>query len=839
MPVRSHGTGCRATAERAEEAATARPCGTPRVPPARRRTRGRPCRSRSRPRARTAGRPRSRPCTSTPGGCGSRTTCGRSRACARAPRGSSTRTSAPGRCRPPARSRATSPSASNATASSSLGREGDRRQRRRHGAMHRSGRRFPTPAFLDSPPWPHRLLRQPRAGPIVLSEHGDERVDDWYWLRERDNPEVLAHLEAENAYADAVLAPTRAAAGPASSRRSRHASRRPTCRRRSRRPVGVLHAHATRGSSTRCTAAGRAARTSTATSRSCSTRTSRPKGYDYFSLGGFDVTPDHRTLAYAVDTTGGERHHVAVPRSRTPARPRRRDRRRDVRLRVGRRRAHLLLRPTRRRDAAVAGVATRRSGPHADDDVLVFQEDDDRFYVVGPPDPQRPVRADHDRVEDDVRGRGSSRPRHPTHRTDGRRRRATRPRVLGRAPRRRRRTATGSSSSRTAAAPANFKLVAAPVADPGERTGSSSSPHRDDVRLEDVDAFRRSLRAHRTLRRAHPTRVSPRSTTARRHEISLPDPVVHACGSARTTSTTPRRCATATRRSSRRSPTSTTTSRRAPATVVKVQPVGGDYDPSAVHVGAAVGRRSPTATACPMSIVHRKDVALDGTAPALLYGYGVVRDLDRRDVPRVATLAARPRLRLRDRARARRRRARPRAGTRTDGSSTSSNTFTDFIGCAEALDRRPATRRPAGSSRAAAAPAGCSWARSRTCGPICSPRSSPRCRSSTSSRRCSTPSSRSPITEWEEWGDPREADAYAWMKALLAVRQRARRCRIPTMLVTTGLNDPRVQYWEPAKWVAKLRGAHDVGRADHPAHRARRRPRRTVRAATTRGARKR
>ena len=46
--------------------------------------------------------------------------------------------------------------------------------------------------------------------PTVLSEHGDERVDDWYWLRERDNPDVLAHLEAENAYAEAMLAPTTA-----------------------------------------------------------------------------------------------------------------------------------------------------------------------------------------------------------------------------------------------------------------------------------------------------------------------------------------------------------------------------------------------------------------------------------------------------------------------------------------------------------------------------------------------------------------------------------------------------------------------------------------------------
>src|SRR4051794_5706063 len=42
--------------------------------------------------------------------------------------------------------------------------------------------------------------------PHVLTEHGDKRVDDWYWLRNRDDPAVLAYLEAENDYADVVLA---------------------------------------------------------------------------------------------------------------------------------------------------------------------------------------------------------------------------------------------------------------------------------------------------------------------------------------------------------------------------------------------------------------------------------------------------------------------------------------------------------------------------------------------------------------------------------------------------------------------------------------------------------
>jgi len=44
--------------------------------------------------------------------------------------------------------------------------------------------------------------------PKVLESHGDQRVDPYYWLRDRQNPEVIAYLEAENAFTDAVMAPT-------------------------------------------------------------------------------------------------------------------------------------------------------------------------------------------------------------------------------------------------------------------------------------------------------------------------------------------------------------------------------------------------------------------------------------------------------------------------------------------------------------------------------------------------------------------------------------------------------------------------------------------------------
>jgi protease II len=55
-------------------------------------------------------------------------------------------------------------------------------------------------------------VNAPRAvrRPHVLRAHGDERVDDWYWLRDRDDPDVRAYLEAENAYTEAQTANTEA-----------------------------------------------------------------------------------------------------------------------------------------------------------------------------------------------------------------------------------------------------------------------------------------------------------------------------------------------------------------------------------------------------------------------------------------------------------------------------------------------------------------------------------------------------------------------------------------------------------------------------------------------------
>jgi oligopeptidase B len=60
------------------------------------------------------------------------------------------------------------------------------------------------------------------------------------------------------------------------------------------------------------------------------------------------------------------------------------------------------------------------------------------------------------------------------------------------------------------------------------------------------------------------------------------------------------------------------------------------------------------------------------------------------------------------------------------------------------------------------------------------------------------------INEYDEWGNPQESELYSYIKSY-SPYDNVRAADYPALLVTAGLNDPRVAYWEPAKWVARLR----------------------------------
>ena len=99
-----------------------------------------------------------------------------------------------------------------------------------------------------------------------------------------------------------------------------------------------------------------------------------------------------------------------------------------------------------------------------------------------------------------------------------------------------------------------------------------------------------------------------------------------------------------------------------------------------------------------------------------------------------------------------------------------------------------------------------------------------------------------PLTaaEWDEWGDPRKPEEFAWMLAYSPYDNLPAAGTRPDLLVTGAVNDPRVMYFEPAKWVAALRDERPgvvapMPAADGDRGRGARRPERPLRPPQLRG----
>ena len=251
--------------------------------------------------------------------------------------------------------------------------------------------------------------------------------------------------------------------------------------------------------------------------------------------------------------------------------------------------------------------------------------------------------------------------------------------------------------------------------------------------------------------------------------------------------------------------------------------------PRAATCRRARGRRRRTARAVPVDVVRHVDTPLDGTAPAVVYGYGSYEA----SMPpwfSVARLSLLDRgVRVGARAPARRRRARPAAGTST-------------ASCCTSATRSPTRWPPSSTSSPRAWPTRhASRIRGGSAGGLLVGACITMRPELFASAVAEVPfvdvvttmsDATLPLTanEWEEWGDPRVEPFASYMLTLLAVRQHRRRPTYPALYVTAGLNDPRVSYHEPAKWVARLR-AVGAGRDRllAAAHRDGRRPRRPER----------
>jgi oligopeptidase B len=633
--------------------------------------------------------------------------------------------------------------------------------------------------------------------PHTLSAHGDERVDEWYWLREKDDPAVLAHLEAENAYTEAMTAHTAALQETLFEEIRSHVVETdlsvPTqhdgwwyySRTIEGEPYPVSCRVAASG--TDRTPPALDATTAVPGEQVLLDGNAEGKGRDYFSLGVFDISPDSQLLAWAADFTGGEVHSLRFRDLATGE---------DLPdvvegLYYGSawasdNRTFFYTKP----DDAMRPYQVWRHvlGTPADDDVLVLQEDDESFFLgvdrtkdgayllIGmsskvtseyhylraddPTGTWQVVRARQQDVEYDVDHQGS--------------------RFL---------IVTNDGAE-------NFKLVEAPEDDPSAWT--DVLPYDPAVRLLGIDVSRDHVALQE--RAGGLTRVRLLElATGELHAIDQPEQAYTLGLSSTPDYDSPLIRYTYTSLVTPPSVYDYDVARREPV-LRKQQPVPG-YD-ATLYTTERTWATATDGTKVPVTLVSRTDRGRDG-GPCLLYGYGSYEAsidpsfssarlslLDRGFVYAIAHIRGGGEM--------------GRHWYEQGKLAAKPNTFTDFTAAAEHLIAEGWTT--AGSIVARGASAG-----GLLMGAIVNQRPDlyagviaqvPFVDALTTILDPSLPLT---VMEWEEWGNPVESpEVYRVMKGYAPFDNVSAQA-YPPILATAGLNDPRVSYWEPAKWVQRLR----------------------------------
>ncbi|MDQ6838856.1 MAG: prolyl oligopeptidase family serine peptidase, partial [Actinomycetota bacterium] len=492
-----------------------------------------------------------------------------------------------------------------------------------------------TDAGNPRPPDPPTAPRRPH----TLVAHGDERIDDWYWLADRHDSDVIAYLEAENAYTDAALAPTaklqetlfeeiRArvvetdASAPSPhgpwwywTRTVEGAQYRSYCRladpSRSRQA---------------CDLADAVRRGALDGEEVILDENVLAGGCDYFALGVFDISPDHTTLAYATDTDGSEHYQLRFRDLNTGV---------DLDDEVADvtygsawaadNRTLFYVRP----DEAMRPWQVWRHvvGTPTADDALVHSEPDERFFVsVGLTRSKRfIVVSAESKMTSEARTVDSARP------TDT-------PTVL--LPRRQgveydvdhavwadagdvwliRTNAPGAD----AVAATNFAVARVGAGGGDWDDLTPVIDHRPEVKIEAVEAFRSHLVVSERSAGIEALRVVPLGDDGPAVDggwlIDQPDPVFSLTSGLNadwdadhyrfgyTSLTTPLSSIDYHLDARHRE-------------VIRVQPVEGGYRPEDYRT-ERVWATASDGTQVPISLVARADAAVDGSAPCLLYGYG-------------------------------------------------------------------------------------------------------------------------------------------------------------------------------------------------------------------------
>lgn len=659
------------------------------------------------------------------------------------------------------------------------------------------------PVAAADTPAPPVAAPQPRD----VSVHGDRRIDDYFWLREKDNPQVQAHLRAEAAYADAWFKPYEALTerlyqemkGRVQPRDEAVPQRQGRYWYGSRTEEGrqypVHFRRAARGPER--------ADDPQAPEQLLLDLNELARTRQFVNLNAMAVSPDERLLAYGVDSTGArdfELHvrDIATGEDRVVASTPHADSfvwAADSRT----------LFYIRHNDARRSHQLWRHRLGAATPDVLVHEEPSELFNLMLAKSLDGRTLMLGARSKDTLDWRVL-----PADRPTGRWREVL-PRRTGQEY-----AVTpfgGELLLRINDRGVNFRLLRLPMR-PGSGAlygaqdlarGRELVAHRDDAMLEQAVAFRTHAVVQVREGGSVKLRLLPLAGGAAR-EVAFDELAYSAA-------LLPQREFDAPRvRFAYNSLTTPATTYEADLasgrlTRLKVQPVQGGYDAS-LYASERVWVTAPDGVKVPVSLVYRKDKRRAGPQPLWLYGYG---SYGTPSDPRFASA----RLSMLDRGviyAIAHIRGGGDLGRRwyLDGKlAKKMNTFTDFVACAEALVQQgytvPGQLIIHGGSAGGLLVGAATNLRPDLFKAVVA--QVPFVDVLNTMLDATLPLT---TEEYIEWGNPNKPAEYAWMRAY-SPYDNLKPAAYPAILAKTAINDSQVPYWEAAKYVAKLRTLNTGG----------------------------
>ena len=620
--------------------------------------------------------------------------------------------------------------------------------------------------------------------PKVLTKFGDRRVDDYFWLREKASPEVIDYLNAENRYAEAVMKPLEA---------FREKLYKEMLARIKETDESVpyfkngywYYQREVEGLQYPIYARRKASME--APEELLLDVNELAKGRKFTQLGAMDVSPDGTKLAYTVDFTGFRQYTLQV---------------KD--LASGR-----LLRDTVERVTSLAWAADNSTLFHVEEDEttkrsyrlhrrvlegvseVIYEERDEQFdiSVAETRSESFVVLSSVSKDTSEVRVLRSNDPR-GEFRVVEKRRKGLEYYVDHR---------ENEFFIRTNDKGANFRLVRAPVDDPSAKRWRQVVAHRPLVMLEEVDLFKDFwvlVERDKGLLRLRITDFA----SAEAHYIDFDEAVYAAHPSVNAEFDTKRFRFVYESLVTPRAWYDYDVGKRS-RKLLKQQPVLGPYDPSQYQSEALVAV-AKDGTRVPISLVYRKSLRQAGPQPLLLYGYGSY------GIPMDPSFRS-TRISLLDRgmifAIAHIRGGGDRGRTWYDDGKLlkKKHTFTDFVTVAESLVRRKYTAPDRlviqGGSAGGLLMGAVTNLRPDLFKAVVT--QVPFVDVVSTMLDATLPLT---VQEYLEWGNPNEAKYYKYMRSY-SPYDNLKKGAYPAMLVETSLNDSQVMYWEPAKYVAKLR----------------------------------